>query len=92
LADSYYNIIIEEDSKQHSMFLISIGYSFSYIIQPDNLNAPATIVRGMFDISKAMVFKDLVIYINIIIIFSDTQSGHVATLPNLLQRLLDNLL
>jgi len=36
-----------------------------------------------------MVFKDLVIYIDDTIIFSDTYHEHAATLRNILQRLLD---
>jgi len=36
-----------------------------------------------------MVFQDLVIYIDHIIIFSDTYDQHVATLRKVLQRLLD---
>jgi len=43
----------------------------------------------MYEIFKDMVFKDLVIYIDDIIIFSDTYEEHVATLRKVLQRLLD---
>jgi hypothetical protein len=43
----------------------------------------------MYEIFKDMVYKDLVIYINDIIIFSDTYEEHVATLRKVLQRLLD---
>jgi len=43
----------------------------------------------MYEIFKDMVFKDLVIYIDDIIIFSDTYDEHVATLRKVLQRLLD---
>jgi len=43
----------------------------------------------MYEIFKDMVFKDLVIYIDDIIIFSDKYDKHVATLQKVLQRLLD---
>jgi len=43
----------------------------------------------MYEIFKDMVFKDLVTYIDDIIIFSDTYDEHVATLRKVLQRLLD---
>jgi len=43
----------------------------------------------MYEIFKYMVFKDLVIYIDDIIIFSDTYDKHVATLWKVVQRLLD---
>jgi len=89
LADGYHNIRIEEDSEQHSTFLTHMGYSRSRIMQQGYPNAPATMVRAMHEIFKDMVFKDLVIYIDDIIIFSDTYDEHVATLRKVLQRLLD---
>jgi len=89
LAAGYHNIRIEEDSEQHSIFLTHMGYYRSRIMQQGNCNAPATMVRGMDEIFKEMVFKDLVIYIDDIIIFSDTYDEHVATLRKVLQRLLD---
>jgi len=58
-------------------------------MQQGDLNAPATMQRAMYEIFKDMVFKDLVIYIDDIIIFSDTCDEHVATLRKVLQRLLD---
>jgi len=89
LADGYHNIRIEEHWEQHSTFLTDMGYYRSRIIQQGDRNAPATMVRAMYEISKDMVFKDLVIYINDIIIFSDTYDEHIATLWKVLQRLLD---
>jgi len=89
LADGYHNIIIEEDSEQHSTFLTHMGYYRSRIMQQGDCNTPSTMVRAMYEIFKDMVFKDLVIYINDIIIFSDTYDEHVATLRKVLQRLLD---
>jgi len=89
LADRYHNIRIEEDSEQHSTFLMYMGYYRSRIMQQGDRNAPATMVRAMYEIFKDMVFKDLVIYIDDIIIFSDTYYEHVATLRKVLQWLLD---
>jgi len=89
LADRYYNIRIEENSEQHSTFLIPIGFYRSRIMQQVDRNAPATMVRAMYEIFKEMVFQDFVIYIDDIIISSDTYDEHVATLRKVLQRLLD---
>jgi len=66
-----------------------MGYYRSSIIQQGDHNAPPTIVRAMYEIFMDMVFKYLVIYIDDIIIFSDTYAEHVATLRKVLQRLLD---
>jgi len=84
-ADGYHNIRIEEDSEQHSTFLTHMGYFRSRIMQQGDCNAPATIVRATYKIYKDMVFKDLIIYIYDIIIFSDTYDEHVATLRKVLQ-------
>jgi len=65
-----------------------MGYYHSRIMQQGDRNAPPTIVRAMLEIFKDMVFKDLVIYMDDIIIFSDTYEENVATLRKLLQRLL----
>ena len=43
-------------------------------------NTTTTMVQATYEIFKDMVFKDLVIYINDIIIFSDTYHKHVSTL------------
>ena len=89
LADGYHTIRIEEDSEQHSTFLTNMRYYRSRIIQKGKWNAPATMVRAMYKIFKAMVLKDLIIYIDDIIIFSDTYNEHVATLRKVLRQLLD---
>jgi len=62
-----------------------MGYYPIRIMQQGDHNAPATMVRAMYEIIKDMVFKDLVIYIDDIIIFSDTYDEHVATLRKVLQ-------
>jgi len=85
LADGYHNIRIEEDSEPHSTLLTHMGYYRSRFMQQGDRNAPATMVRAMYEIFKDMVFKDLVIYIDDIIIFSDTYDEHVASLRKVLQ-------
>jgi len=85
LADGYHNIRIEEDSEQHSTFFTHMGYFRSRIIQQGDRNTPATIAPAMYEIFKHMVFKDLVIYLDDIIIFSDTYTEHMATLRKVLQ-------
>jgi len=72
LANGYHNIRIEEDSEQHPTHLRHMSYYCSHIMQQGGCNAPATMVRAMYEIFKDMVLKGLVIYINDIIIFSDT--------------------
>ena len=52
-------------------------------------NADGTIMEGMFDIFKDMVYQCLVIYINDIIISSRTYEEHVRDLNKVLHRLED---
>ena len=85
LADGYHNITIEEDLQQHSSFLTHMGYYCSRIMQQDDRNDPATMVRAMYEIFKDIVIKDLVIYIHDIIFFSDSYDEHLATLRKVLQ-------
>jgi len=66
-----------------------MGYYRNRMIQQGDRNAPDTMVRAMYEIFTDMVFMDFVIYIDNIIIFSDTYDKHVATLRKVLQRLLD---
>jgi len=54
-------------------------YYRSRIMQQGDRNASATMVRAMYEIFKDMVCKDLIIYIDDIIIFSDAYDEHVAT-------------
>jgi len=84
LADGYHNVRIEEDSEQHSTFLTQMGYYHSRIMQQGDGNAPATMVRAMYAIFEDMVFKDLVIYLDDIIIFLDTYDEHVVSLRKFL--------
>ena len=89
LADGNNNFRIEEDSEKHPTFLTNMGCYRSRIMQQRVRNAPATMVRATYEMFKAMVFKELVIYIHDIINFSDTYNEDVATLQKVLQRLLD---
>ena len=50
-------------------------------------NAPATIERAVIEILQHMIFKDLIIYIDHIIISSATYKEHVEALRRLLQSL-----
>jgi len=50
LADRYHNIRIEEDSEQHSTFLIHTEYYCSRIIQQGDRNVSATMLRAIYEI------------------------------------------
>jgi len=53
-------------------------------MQEGNHNSPPTMVCAMCEIFKDIIIKDIVIYIENIIIFLVTYEEHVATLRNVL--------
>jgi len=56
-----------------------MGYDGRRNMPQGDRNSAATMVLVMYEIFRDMVFKDLVIYIDDIIIFSDTYDEHLAT-------------
>ena len=89
LANCYFNVRIDPDWEQHSTFITFRGYFRSRVMQQGDCNAPATMVRVMHAILKDMVYKDLVIYIDDIIIAPRTYEEHLATVRKVLPRLQD---
>ena len=66
-----------------------MGHYRSPLMQQGDCNAPATMVRAMNEIFRDLIFKDLIIYIDDIIISSTTYMEHVEALRKVLQRLQD---
>ena len=80
LSDRYHNIRIDPDSEKHTTFLCHMGHYRSRVMQQGDCNAPPTMVRAMNEIFRDMIFKDLIIYIDDIIISSATYKEHVEAL------------
>ena len=89
LTDGYHNIRIDPDSEKHTTFLCHMGHYRSRVMQQGDCNAPATMVGVMNEIFRDMIFKDLIIYIDDIIISSATYKEHAEALRRVLQRLQD---
>ena len=89
LTDGYHNIRIDPDSEKHTTFLCHIGHYRCRVMQQGDCNAPATLVRAMYEIFGDIIFQDLIIYIDDIIISSATYKAHVEALRRALQRLQD---
>jgi len=87
LADGYHNSRIEKDLEQHSTSLTHLGYYRTRIIQQGDCYTPATMVQAIYETFKDIVFKDLLSYIDDIIIFLETDDEHVATLQKVIQQL-----
>ena len=77
LTNGYYNTRIDSDSEKHSTFLCHMGHYLSRVMQQVDHNATATIVRAMNTIFRSMIYKDLIIDIDDIIISSENYKEHV---------------
>ena len=89
LTDVYHNIRIDPDSEQHNTFLCHIGHYRSRVVQQGDCNVHATVVRAVNEIFRDMNYKDWIIYIYDIIIWSRNYKQHVEALWKALQRLPD---
>ena len=89
LTDGYHNIPIDQDSEWHTTLICHMGHYRRRVMQQGDCNAPATMVRAMNEIFPDMICKDLIIYIDDILISSANYKEHVEALPRVLQRLQD---
>ena len=89
LTDRYYHIRIDSDSEKHTTLLRHMGHYRSNVIPEGDCNASVTMVRAMNVIFRDMIYKDLINYIDNIIISSRNYKQHVEALPKVLQRLQD---
>ena len=87
LTDGYHNIRIDPDSEKHPTLLCHMAHYRSRVLQQGDCNAPATMVRAMNTISRVMMHKDLIIYIDDIIISSRNNKQVVEALRKVLLRL-----
>ena len=87
LTDGYHHIRIDTESKKHTTFLCHMGHYRTCVIQEDDYNVPATMMRAMNEIYRDMIFKDLIIYIDDIIISSTSYKEYVEARRRVLQHL-----
>src|SRR5258706_6982072 len=87
MADGYHNVRHEEESEKHTTFICHLGYFRSKVMQQGDCNAPATMMKLMQRIFQDKVYKDLVIYLDDIIIASKTYEEYVKIVRQVLTRL-----
>ena len=84
LTDRYHNMCIVTDSEKHTTFLLHMGHYRSRVMQQGDCNAPVSILRAMNEILRDMIYKDLIIYIDDIMISSRNYKQHLEALRNVL--------
>ena len=86
LTDGYHNMRIDPDSEKYTTFLWHMGHHRSCVMQQADCNAAATMVRALNVIFRDMIYKDLIIYIDDLIIWRKNYKQHVEALRKVLQR------
>ena len=89
LTDGYHNIPVVPASGKQTTFFCHMEHYRSHVMQRVYCNALATMMRVMNEIFRDMIFEDLMIYIDDIIISRATYKEHVEALVRVLQRLQD---
>ena len=90
LAHGYFQVVIEPDSIDKTAFRVPWGL-FEFVRMPQGLvNSPLTFQRVMECVFGDMNLSELVIYLDDILIFSNTLEEHLERLDKVLTRLEEN--
>jgi Reverse transcriptase (RNA-dependent DNA polymerase)/RNase H-like domain found in reverse transcriptase len=87
LAAGYHQVEMEEEDKEKTAFICSRGL-FEYNVMPFGLkNAPGTFQRLMDKILREYINEFVVVYLDDIMIYSDSFENHVKHVREVLERL-----
>ena len=87
LADGYFNIRVIESSEKWNTVLTTHGKMRRQVMSQGDCNAPGTVMEAILDIFKDVIYQCYVIYIDDVIIYSETYEEHVRDLKKVLQQL-----
>ena len=88
LKDGYHNVRIISEHEKFLAFLTHRGLWHSKVMQQGDCNAPATMMELMNEIFKDMLGNSVLVYLNDIVIFSNTYEDHVKHLREVHHQLL----
>nr|CBN81752.1 Pol polyprotein [Dicentrarchus labrax] len=92
LRNAYHLVRIREGDEWKTAFNTPLGH-FEYLVMPFGLtNAPAVFQALVNDVLRDMLNRFLFVYLDDILIFSQSQEEHVQHVRQVLQRLLENKL
>lgn len=87
LASGYWQIGVEEESKNKTAFITQDGL-YEFNVMPMGLsNAPATFQRAMQEVLRGLHWKFVLIYLDDVIVFSNSFHEHLDHLRQVFQRL-----
>ncbi|KAH9273416.1 hypothetical protein BASA83_004077 [Batrachochytrium salamandrivorans] len=86
-----YNLLrIKEGDESKTSFITKYG-QFEFLVMPFGLaNAPAQFQRMMNSLFRDVIGKHVLVYLDDIVIYSDSMSDHIAQVQNVLRVLQDN--
>lgn len=92
LRNAYHLVRIKEGDEWKTAFNTASGH-YEYLVMPFGLtNAPAVFQALVNDVLRDMLNRFVFVYLDDILIFSDSVSNHVSHVRQVLQRLLENQL
>ena len=87
LGNAYYQVELEESSKVKTAFSTKAG-QYCFTRMPFGIAAaPATFQKLMTDVLKEMLWKEAMVYLDDILIFSKTEAEHIDRLEKLFTRI-----
>jgi len=87
LTDGYHNIRHNPDSVKHSTFSCHMGKFDSLVMQQGDCNAPATMMRAMNWLLREFIGKTVMVYLDDILIGTNTCEEHIQTVSAVLKTL-----
>ncbi len=89
LRKGYFQLPLQEDDIEKTAFVVPSGH-YEFVYLPFGLtNAPATFQRAMDDLFREELFKFLIVYLDDIIVFSDSFEQHLEHLEIVFKKLQD---
>lgn len=87
LRNGYFQVPLQEADIEKTAFVVPSGH-YEFVFLPFGLtNAPATFQRAMDDLFREELFKFLIVYLDDIIVFSDTFDEHLEHLEIVFKKL-----
>jgi len=85
LTDRYHNIRHHSDSGKNSTFSCHMGKFDLLVLQQDDCNAPATMMRAINWLLREFIGKTVMLYLDDILIENNTYKEHVQTVRAVLK-------